>query len=302
MKKIVPLFVIGILFLVSCGGATPEATTPPEDGEEGGGEEVLSTPAPDVPEVLPPEPQEIAFEAEDGYSLTGYYYPAAVSPAPVVVFMHWVGGNLSDWYELAVWLQNRGLANPFENPADETWWDPTWFPVVPEDRSYGVFIFSFRECEPYAVGCAGWTPEAWLLDAQAALQTAKGLEGVDPTRLATIGSSIGADAAADACAWLNDETSGSCQGALSLSPGGYLNIPYLDAVKNLGENDPPTAAWCLADENEIGLCEAAEEAGNTAYRTILVTGGSHGNRMLAPELDPLPAQLILDFLAETVGP
>ncbi|MEW6093029.1 MAG: hypothetical protein AB1531_03590 [Chloroflexota bacterium] len=307
MKRLIPLFLILMISLAACLGegglSTEQATQPPvqdgQGGDQGGDEQ-----GPPADNALPPDPQEVAFQASDGRSLTGYYYPAAVNPAPVVVFMHWMGGDKSDWYELAPWLQNRGLDNPFPNPSTEPWWDPTWFPEVPAGVSYGVFIFSFRGCEPYTTGCASaeGSSETWLLDAQAAMQTAAGLEGVDPTKVVAIGSSIGADGAPDACAWLNEQTPGSCQGALSLSPGGYLDIPYPQAVQDLGEDQPPVAAWCLADESEFGICEAAEMVGNPAYQDFMIPGGGHGNFLLRPDLDPLPMQIILDFLAETVGP
>ena len=74
---------------------------------------------PPVIPPLPPEPQEITFQASDGQTLRGYYYPAAVNPAPLVVFMHWMGGDMSDWYKIAVWVHNRGLKNPFPNPGSE---------------------------------------------------------------------------------------------------------------------------------------------------------------------------------------
>jgi hypothetical protein len=310
MKRLIPLFIILMISLAACGGegglSTEEATQPPvQDGDQGGdqgGEQGGDEQNPPADDALPPDPQKVDFQASDGQALTGYYYPAAVNPAPVVVFMHWVGGDMSDWYELAPWLQNRGLANPFTNPSTEPWWDPTWFPEVPVDASYGVFIFSFRGCSPYEAGCAGWTPEVWLLDAQAAMLTATTLEGVDPTKVVSIGSSIGADGAPDACAWLNEQTPGSCQGALSLSPGGYFDISYPQVVQDLGEDQPPVAAWCLVDETEIGICESAEAAGNPAYQFFMIQGGGHGNFLLRPNLDPLPMQLILDFLSDTVGP
>ncbi len=285
MKRSIPFLLLLAVALAACGGA---ATSTGDDlaatSATGGG-------------VLPPEPQEITFTASDGQELTGFYYPAAVNPAPVVVFMHWVGGDKSDWYELAPWLQNRGLENPFENPGVETWWDPSWFPAVPEGASYGVFLFSFRGCSPYNAGCPAITPAEWLLDAQAAMETARGLAGVDPTRVAAIGASIGADGAPDGCAWLNEQYPGSCRGALSLSPGGYLGLPYADVVGGLGDSDPATAAWCVADETEYTVCETAASSGNGAYQSFKVPGGSHGNRLLEPELEPLPMQLILDFLA-----
>ncbi len=309
MKKLFPLILILMISLAACLGqgglSTEEATQPPvQDGQDGdqGGDQGGDEQSPPADNALPPDPQEVAFQASDGWTHTGYYYPAAINPAPVVVFMHWAGGDKSDWYEIAPWLQNRGLDNPFPNPGDEPWWDPSWFPAVPADASYGVFIFSFRGCEPYKTGCTQGSPEEWLLDAQAAMQTATTLEGVDPTKLVAIGSSIGADGAPDACAWLNEQQPGSCQGALSLSPGSYLGIPYPEAVQDLGENQPPVAVWCLADDTEIGICESAEAVNNPAYQTFMIPGGSHGNRLLRPDLDPLPMQIILDFLAETVGP
>jgi hypothetical protein len=144
MKRTIPFLLVLAIALAACGGAATET-----------GGEVEGTPATGGG-VLPLDPQEITFTASDGQELTGYYYPAAVTPAPVVVFMHWNAGDKSDWYEVAPWLQNRGLDNPFENPGTEAWWDPSWFPAVPEDASYGVFIFSFRGygSAGMAAGCA----------------------------------------------------------------------------------------------------------------------------------------------------
>ena len=311
----IPLLFIVILLTACNLGKTPTAasTSTPPAASEPPAEQPPATqlpptatpspsPTPSGPPALPPEPREITFQTSDGQTLSGYYYPAAVNPAPLIVFMHWVGGDMSDWYEIAVWLQNRGLKNPFPNPGSESWWDPTWFPPVPEGVLYGVFIFSFRDCAPANAGCAHWTPEVWLLDAQAAMLKATELEGVDPTKIVAMGSSIGADGAPDGCAWLNEQEPGSCQGALSLSPGSFMDIPYPVVVQTLGENQPPTAVWCLADEQEFGICESAEIADNPAYQDFMIPGGQHGNMMLRPGLTPDAMQTILDFLAQTVGP
>ena len=252
------------------------------------------------PGALPPDPQPISFTTEDGTQISGYYYPGGQDPSPLVVFMHWMMGDQNDWNELAVWLQNRGQENPFTNPGDMPWWDPTWFPAVPADRSYAVMVFTFRNCLPFKDGCQSVNKEGWLKDAQAAMLKSYELEGIDQTRITAIGSSIGADGAPYGCQKLNEAHPGACQGALSLSPGGYLGIPYEQTVKELGMNDPATAAWCLADQSEIFVCEVAQSADNPAYQEFLIEDGSHGNMLLSPNLDPLPMQLILDFLKETL--
>lgn len=245
---------------------------------------------------LPPDPQTISFTAADGEPLQGIYYPAATSSAPIVVLQHWANGDLSDWYEVAPWLQNRGLDNPFTNPGTEPWWDPSWFPSVPEDLSVGVFIFTFRGCEPFPTGCRAGSPEEWLLDAQAGLLQAASLDGADPTRISAIGSSIGADGAVDACFMVNEESPGMCDGALSLSPGDWLNVSYVDAVANLGASDPPVPAWCLASGFEIAICDDAQAAGNGAFQSFEIINGEHGNFLMVPDAEPSTMQTMLDFL------
>jgi hypothetical protein len=306
MNRLLPCVLIVVLLLAGCqAGAAPETTATsqnepgarPSDTSSGGNGGTTGN-----GDTLPPDPQEVTFQAADGQALSGYYYPAAVNPAPLVMLMHWAGGDKSDWYEVAPWLQNRGLNNPFPNPGTEAWWDPTWFPAVPARLSWGVFIFSLRGCLPTPDGCTGWTPAEWLLDVRVAMTTAAALEGVDASRIVTIGSSVGADGAPDGCAWLNEQQPGSCRGTLSLSPGNYLDIPYPQVIETLGRDQPPVTAWCLADENEFGMCQVAEDSANPAYRDLLIPGGQHGTRMLRAGLEPLPMQLILDFLAETVHP
>lgn len=305
-RRLVPLLVVLVLFLslAACerrSAGQPAVTQPPAPPVEivpSAPVSPLTATATSAPPALPPDPQPVSFTASDGQTLTGYYYPAAVNPAPLLVFMHWVNGDQSDWYEIAPWLQNRGLANPFGRPGNEAWWDPTWFPPLPADRSYGVFIFSFRSCAPFPQGCNPWSPDLWLLDAQAAIQKALTLEGVDSTRVVAIGSSIGADGAVDACAWLVQQNLGACRGAFSLSPGGYLDVEYRDAVQTMMQADPDPQVWCVADNREIQFCRPAEGLGARLWE---IPNGAHGTLLLRPNLNPLPMQLILDFLAAAVG-
>jgi len=110
------------------------------------------------------------------------------------------------------------------------------------------------------------------------------------------------DGALDDCAWLKKQEPGSCQGALSLSPGDFLDVTYTDAVQKLGQSQPPVVAWCLVDENEVAFCNKASEAGNTKFKAVEIPNGQHGNMMLRPGLTPDARQTLLDFLAQTVGP
>lgn len=259
---------------------------------------VPPTPTP-IP-ALPAEPQTIQFAASDGQELQGTYYPAAVQEAPVVVLMHWVMSDQSDWTEIAFWMQNRELGGQTANPQNLPWHDPSWFPPFQEEQTVAVFTFSFRGCTPD--GCAEWAPEQWLLDAQAAMLAAGQLEGIDPQRIVTAGASIGADGAVDGCAWLNEQQNGArCLGAFSLSPGGYFDVPYADAVQVLQSAQPPAPAWCLYAEQDGGSATACQSAAGDAYRTVSFAGGPHGMALIAPTIEPKTLELFLEWLATSLG-
>lgn len=294
MKKIC-FFILLPVFIAACSPKPePEIAILPAPGLAETQEAPTEPPA-SAACVADKIPQEIVFTASDGQELLGYFYPACAKEAPVVVLMHWIGGDKSDWYEIAAWLQNRGLDNPFENPGSNAWWDESWFPVIDPEISYNVFIFSFRGCEPYQTGCRERDLAGWLLDANAAMLKASELAGVDPGRVAVIGSSIGADGAADGCLWLNEQKPGACRGALSLSPGSYLGVSYPDVVQELGQLANAPQIWCLADENEIAICDYAAGS-NPNFKSIQIAGGGHGNELLRPGLTPSPMESILDFL------
>ncbi len=258
----------------------------------------------------PVEPEEVVFHGKAA-EIHGRYYRAATEDAPLVVLLHWVRGDMTDWNEVAVWLQNRGQKNPYPNPGSDPYWDPSWFPPVPAGRSYNVLLITYSGCQPAPVGCPakppdGWffptMSETWLFDSLMLPSQISDLTGVPSSRIVFIGASIGADGAVIACAELG------CAGALSLSPGNFLADPwapdtsYSGAVKRLvGERNPPAHVWCLADENEIGVCKKAESVGGANYRAIEIPGGGHGMELLQPNLDPLPMQEILEFLKTVFG-
>lgn len=88
------------LLIASCAPATPVTAEPPT---------VAPTEPPTAPPTEPPalpqkplsglsaDPQRVEFQAADGKNLVGYYYPSKYADAPIVILMHWAGGDLCDW-------------------------------------------------------------------------------------------------------------------------------------------------------------------------------------------------------------
>lgn len=245
--------------------------------------------------TLAPEPQEMTFTASDGTQLNGIYYPGAYAESPLIVLMHWAPGDQYDYVEIAYWLQNRGLGGMAENSENYPWLDPAWFPEITADRSYAVFTFTFRNCEG---GCQSFLRDQWLLDAQAAVEFAYNLDSIDRDRVIMIGASIGSDGAADGCLYLNQQVPGGCKGAFSMSPGNYLTLDYREVVGELAGISTP--AWCLYDEGDsesAAVCGGYEGDNFSAY----MLAGGHGMTLVRPDLSPNALELLLDFLAQTIG-
>ena len=325
MKRLGWLLVCAVL-VVGCAQPAPSATVAPTSAQEATTAPPTALPAtatptalpatatvepatatPQPPTALPPtatpesrpalaaEPQTVAFEAADGTALEGVYYPGSENPSPAIVLMHWVRGNLHDWDAIAPWLQNRGVAIPEAADGAFPWLDASWFPPMPEGRSYAVFAFSFRGCEEQ---CPGFDSEGWLLDAEAALGAARELEGVDPQRMAAVGASIGADGAADGCLWLNRAFPGSCLGAFSLSPGGYLTLAYPDVVAEHQATEPLPLVQCAYATEDLPSARACHTASGERYLAIEYPGGAHGMELVVPGGDPPPLAALLAFLEE----
>jgi hypothetical protein len=299
MKKVCSLILLTV-FIAACSPKPAPATAVSSQPAKSDSKDAAVESPVSAACALESTPQKVSFTASDGQELSGLFYPACAKGAPVVVLMHWIAGDKADWYEIAAWLQNRGLVNPFENPGSDAWWDASWFPAIDAAVSYNVFIFSFRGCQPYETGCRERDLAGWLLDANAAMLKALELEGVDAGSVAVIGSSIGADGALDSCLWLNEQKPGACRGALSLSPGSYLGVSYPEVVQKSGELAAAPQVWCLADENEIAVCDNAAGS-NPNFRSIQVDGGGHGNELLRPGLTPNPMEVILDFLETSLA-
>jgi len=307
------------LLIAACTSAAPATdapTVPPTDVPTQPPTEPPTAP-PTAPPTEPPlpskplsgldaNPQRVEFQAEDGKKLVGYYYPSKYADAPIVILIHWAGGDLTDWCKVAPWLQNRADENPSEPercanagadlPAGvpTPWLDPSWFPAMNPEASLAVFAFDLRD---YGESEAGGAGPNWAKDAKAAFATAAGLEGVDAGRMASIGASIGADGAADGCLLYNQEAGGGCVGALSLSPGNYLGMKYSTVVADLA----PVLVWCLAAENDGESAPTCRSASGEHYRSQIYPGNPHGMLLIAPDFDPLPMALIQEFLELVFG-
>lgn len=237
---------------------------------------------------LPADPQRVEFLTEDDITLVGYHYPAAVNPAPVVVLMHWANGDQTDWLYVGMvsWLQNRNAEIPVAGTKKD-FDTPYPFSPLSDDISFGVFTFDFR-----GYGESGFAGERskHIMDARAAYKTAAELEGVDPSRVVGIGASIGADGVVDGC--------DTCAGALSLGPGDYLDLPYADAMKTMGDAGKPV--WCMAAENDLtSFYKCKDLSGVRFVKQIYPTGG-HAMRLFRAEnsLQPPVEEEIVKFLTD----
>lgn len=264
----------------------------------------------DAPADTPPleaTPRSIEFQTEDGHALSGMYYPAKVNPAPIVVLFHWAGGDKGDWAAIAPWLQNRAdEVSPQTRGGEAPWLDASWFPEMPTDRSYGVFVFDF-EC--FGASSCDIRDFAWLQDALAAMKVASSLEGANPNAIMTVGASIGADGALDGCymfnlAVLQGEARGQCVGAFSMSPGNHLThtFTYAQAVPEL--TGLRFVVYCLtsaADGPSHRMCTQPQVE---TYASYVYPGRAHGMNLIAPESAPSKPtteanalELLLQFLA-----
>jgi hypothetical protein len=256
-----------------------------------------------------PEPQRHELAASDGVGLVGTFYPAADCSAPLIVLYHQFGSDKESWTDLALWLQNRldetaAAGGVLAAPAGQY----SWFPPLPADLSFAVFAVDFRDHGESEAVNGDLQVSGLLLDAQAAFDYAQSLPNVDPARIITIGASIGADASVDVCLSLDDmqiddeQVDEGCIGAMALSPGSFLEVPYVEVVTRLGEAPFDVNIRCIAaemDANAPDLCQA--DIPGKHLGIVYAGRDEHGMALLAEGFDPDIGQVIYDFLLETLG-
>ncbi len=218
----------------------------------------------------PPEPQRIEFEAEDGTPLVATFYPPVGQNAPGLLLMHQAGSSRAVW-----------------EPYAPLWQDGSAVPGI----SFGVLAIDFRGHGES--GGSGQGFDGVRLDARAALALLRTLPGVDPERIALIGASIGADAAVDECGE-------GCIAAVPLSAGGYLGLPFNDALALLLAAQNPSVLCVAAqdDGQSAAICEGGTSVGLDDYRVQIYPGGAHGTFMFDEAYDPPLFDLINSFLGE----
>jgi hypothetical protein len=253
---------------------------------------------------LPLGPQEVRIPMASGRELAGWYFPAAVEDAPVIVLMHWAGGNHWDWDVIARWLQNRD--NQVTGVAGTLWSDPYWFPAIREDASFAILTFNYATVtmDPAQRGIVDHFPASVAVVAFAAT-----LEGVDPNRILTMGASIGADSAPNACYLFNQmaedgEVQGKCIGALSLSPASEKL--YMKSATELQAQG--AVVYCFGAIDDTQAERACRAVSGEKYHSFIYEGGAHGYYIIDPALFPVEPQLpqnalelMLEFLEQATG-
>ena len=297
MKKLLVVFVIVMLLIAGCKQSTPAAEAVEEEQDaadapsseedtqsqdEAVDEEPTATPAYIVPTPLPIDPLNLKFETPDGVELDGEFWAPTYTEAPVVVLMHqYPMDHNIEWVALAPWLQNRGLV-PYIRGGGEPWTDPSWFSPMIDGVEFGVFTFTFRNC---LGGCSDNSVESreeWIVDAVTAIESAVSFKTVDPSKVIVVGTSIGADAAVDACQRLLEGGEITCTGVVTLSPGSYLGVPYADAVSDLLDAGIPVK--CIAAEGDTLSADTCASVEGEGYESIITPDSVHGIRLFDPSL------------------
>lgn len=282
-SSITPTAAEEVMETEATGDVTPEPV--PIETEMIATEEPTSSPTEDVaPEETPSEgdepvteatedvildpqaPRRLEFESEDGTMLVGTFYPPDVDNAAGVVLMHQYGSNKEAW-------------------------EPLIDALLEARPDLALLAIDFPG---HGESGGERTNESILAAARTSLIEIGQQPQVDPSRIVLIGASIGADAAVDACLE-------GCVGAVSISPGDWLGVPYVDALEALDKNVNP-GVLCMASEGDAPspeTCHNGEEVGLSDYMVAIYDGDRHGNSLAAATWvtpEPVPIDLIIEWL------
>jgi hypothetical protein len=313
MKKIRFLLFVPVLLLALLVGCTPEdaeptpappfPTLPPDPAEQVGIPDPEATPTQPyaldpqlwlTPGVIQPDgvPMIVSFLAPDDVLVDARYFPAAFDQAPFAVFLHQYNhDNVEQWEAFGYWLNNRV---PVDAPTgDALYQDPSWFPELADEFNMSVLTFPFRGCEMGGCQGAPQDHDGWISDAQGALAFGFEVPTIAPDLIVAIGTSIGADAAVEACQRIQADGF-NCAGVLAISPGGYMGNDFSAGVAWLAEVGVPV--WCYAAEGDSESAQTCEAAQGDGFEVILVAGSAHGIQLADPDIEPNLPEVIVQFL------
>jgi len=225
-----------------------------------------------------PDTRKVAVETDDGVPIFGDFF--APEPgvkgdkAPLVILLH-------------MYRQDRG----------------TWAPLVPalSERGYAVVAIDLRghgesvgpenkKLPDRVIKRDGRVFRSMHRDVKAAYEWAARQDGIDPTRFALVGASVGCSVAIDYAA--RDR---SVDVVVCLSPGtDYMGVPTVSHIGKYGDRP----ILMLASEDEKKAPETLAKLAPGAEVRLAPKAG-HGTRMF-DEIETLPAT-IAGFMDKHIG-
>ncbi len=228
------------------------------------------------PEAAPlPASRDVEIETIDHVLIGATLYPAPDANAPAVVLVHELGATRAQW---AMVIEALRVA-------------PALTVLAIDLRGHGA---STQRLAGSAVSYGDFDAEAWSAtanDVVAAVEWLRSPDGpVHPSRVAVVGSSIGATAVVRAAA--NDRT---LDVIATLSPGrAYRGVDSILVAVDLG----PRAYLGVASREETDSVETAEALARITHgRTEFVDGSAHGLAMLGEHGDI--TEHLVSFLRES---
>ncbi len=275
MKKLLLALTVLTILLVGCGPAAPpdqpDPTEPPSTSapDNSGDADASPTtePADEAPAATtepepsgPPDPVDVDVPGAGGLTLKGTFYGAVPNAAPAVLLLHMYGHTRATWVELAMRLQDAGIAS-----------------LAIDLRGHGE------------TGGA----EDWLLasqDVTAAYEWLGARDDVDAARLGGVGASIGAN-----LIMVLGASDPTVDAIGLLSPGfDYFRVEIGGAMLLYGDRPALLAATELDGYSAQTVRTMADQASGPVE--LLVYGGSaHGTDMF--DTEPGLIDAIVDFLA-----
>ncbi|UJR80333.1 alpha/beta hydrolase [Sandaracinus amylolyticus] len=272
-------FLATSIVALACTRAEPSGTTSEAPRPEA---PAPPTPREPEPEAPSPEPREVRFTTSDGVTITGTLRAAAAPDAPLVILVHQLGSDRSEWAPLIERLERT----------------PRVATLAIDLRGHGA---STEREGGAALSWRDFDNDAWAHtadDVVAAIEFVRSdASGVRPSRIGLVGSSIGSTAVIAANA--RSEGIGP---VIAISPGrAYRGFDAITPGLELSGHD----FLAVVAREEPDSVETASAMGRiTSTEPVIVEGSAHGVALLrdhADVLDRVEAVLRRALGAERAG-